>query len=1029
MNISAFSVRNRQFMIVLFVALLAMGLYALRTIPRAEDPSFPIPSYSVVAVYPGASPIDIEQLVVDPIEKRVKELDDLKEMHTSIEDGLAVVQIQFNADVDAEKKYDEVLREMNALRPSLPADLLRLETNKFSTSRVNIVQLAIVSETAPYRELERRARVLKDELTRIPGVRESKTWAIPDREVRVAIDLGRLAELHLPLSRVLQSIQSENANIPGGSVDAGGRKFNVKTSGNYTSVEEVRNTVVDGSAASIVRLGDVASVDWDYDELKHIGRYNGKRAVFVTANMKEKENISNVRDDIWQTLDRFEAKLPANMKLERGFDQSRNVNARLARLAEDFLVAILLVLITLLPLGVRASGVVMISIPLSLAIGVTLLKAFGYTINQLTIVGFVIALGLLVDDSIVVIENIARFLRAGFTRQRAAIDATKQITTAVLGTTATLMFAFLPLVMLPGISGKFIRGMPLAVIFTILASLLVSLTIIPFLASLVLREEKDEHGNFFLRVLNRGIDATYSRLLHRALALPRTTLVVAAALFAGSLALIPVVGFSLFPKAGTPQFLVKVDAPDGWSITATDSAVRYVERTLLSRSDVSSVFANVGRGNPTVYYNIIPGSERNNVGEVFVVMKSLDAKKAPLILDSLRARFDAYPNARIQVKEFENGPGLEAPIALRIAGEDLDTLRALAGKLEQLLIATPGTRDIVNPLRVARTDLRLAIDRDKAGLLGVPTVEIDRTVRLGIAGLSVGSLRDVDGQDYDVTVRLPRGERQTLEALDQVHVGAVTGAQIPLRQLARLTFASSPPVIQHVDAERTVTVSSEVQTTFNTDRVTRDVLGRIAEWKLPAGYRIMVAGEVESRQESFGGLGTAILIATFGILAILVLEFRTFKGMVIVASVIPLGIVGGIAALLIGGYTLSFTAVIGFVALIGIEIKNSILLVDFTNQLREGGMELNEAIEKAGKIRFLPIVLTTMTAIGGLAPLALQGSSLYSPLASVIIGGLISSTILSRLVTPVMYKLLPPALIAHHSDEAPATSNVGPAYA
>jgi multidrug efflux pump subunit AcrB len=852
-NLAGFSVRNRQFMLVILLALMAMGGFALRTIPRAEDPTFPIPTYIVVAVYPGASPADLEQLVIDPIETRLKELDDLESIRTSIEDGLATVQVEFEANADADQKYEEVLRELNALRPDLPDDLLSLETRQFDSGKVNIVQLALVSATASYAEIEREARRLKDLLSRRSGVRQAETWAIPAREVRVAIDLGRLAQLRLPLAQVLQAIQSEDANIPGGSVDAGRRKYNVKTSGSYASLDEVKQTIVGGGNGATVRLQDVATVTWSYEEAKHLGRYNGRRAAFITANMKGDQNISAVRDDIWGVLDAFERDLPASMTLERGFDQSRNVDARLSRLTFDFALAILLVLVTLLPLGLRAAGVVMVSIPLSLAIGVSLLKAAGYTINQLTIVGFVIALGLLVDDSIVVVENIARFLRQGYSRTKAAVLATQQITVAVLGTTATLMFAFLPLLLLPGAPGKFIRGMPLAVLFTILASLVVSLTIIPFLSSVVLREERDAHGNVFLRALNRLIDATYSRLLHRSLGRPRATLGVAALLFVGSLALIPVVGFSLFPKAGTPQFLISVETPDGWSLDETNAVVQQVEKTLLARHDVTSVFANVGKGNPQVYYNITPGSERNNVAELFVLLDTYDGRRTPAVLDTLRQRFDAIPNARILVREFENGPPLEAPIALRLTGENLDTLRALAGRVEGLLTSTAGTRDVVNPLRVNRTDLRLDIDRAKAGLLGVPTVEVDRTVRLGIAGVRAGSFRDRDGEEYDITVRLPRSERQTLAALDQVFVGSVTGALVPLSQLTTLRFESSPPLIQHMDAERAVTVTAYVQTGFNTDRVTKEVLARLASIELPTGYRLIAAGEIESREQSFGG--------------------------------------------------------------------------------------------------------------------------------------------------------------------------------
>ena len=1008
MRIAEFAVKNRQFTLVVFFALLVMGAFSIVTIPRAEDPTFPIPIYPIAIVYPGATPTDIEQLVVDPIEDKVRALEGLIDVKTTIEDGLAVIQPEFNVSVDADRKYDELVREINALRPSLPQDLARLEVIRINASDVNIAQFALVSETAPWTALDRAARRLRDDLARLPGVKGSETWGYPRREVRVALDAGRLAELRIPLSTVIQAVGGESVNIPGGSVDAGRRRFNVKTSGSYRSLDEVRETVIGGAAGATVRVGDVALVTWDYEEAASHARLDGKRAVWVTANMQERQNIMTVRDRIWAAADVAEAALPAGITLERPFDQSANVRMRLSRLGVDFMIAILLVLLTLLPLGFRASWIVMVSIPLSLAIGATLLKAVGFTINQLSIVGFVIALGLLVDDSIVVVENIARFLRQGYTRVEAAIAATQQIFVAVLGTTATLVFAFLPVMLLPGTAGKFIRSMPSAVVLTILASLVVSLTVIPFLASIFLKEEQDEHGNIFLRGLNRLIDVTYGRWLHRALAHPAQTLVVAAVLFAGALALIPSIGFSLFPKAGTPQFLVTVTAPDGSSLAVTDSAVAFAERALAERPQVSHTYANVGRGNPKIYYNINSQRERATYGEVFALLDHYDANTTPPMLDSLRARFDAYPDARIEVKEFENGPPITAPIELRIAGEDLDSLRAIAARLESVIAAEPGTRDVVNPLKVSRTDLALSFDRAKAGLLGVPTAEIDRAVRFGLAGLTAGRFRDSDGEEYGVTLRLPGDTRKDASALDRLWVGSVTGAQIPLRQLASFRFETSPPAIQHYDGERAVTVSSQVRTGFNTDRVTRALLATLDSLPLPAGYRIDAAGEIASRQESFGGLGTAILIATFGILAILVLEFKTFRGMLIVASVIPLGVIGGLVALWLTGYTLSFTAVIGFVALIGIEIKNSILLVDFTNHLRETGVGMREAIEKAGKIRFVPIVLTSATAVGGLFPLAIQGSSLYSPLAIVIIGGLISSTLLSRLVTPVLYELLPP---------------------
>jgi multidrug efflux pump subunit AcrB len=1008
-RITQFFIDRYQLTVVLFLMLAAMGWASWQKIPKAEDPVIPIPTYLVVAVYPGARPADVEQLVVDPIEERIGELDGVDEVRSQVEDGLAVMRIEFEYDADVDEKYDEVLREVNALRPTLPQDLYSLDVKRVSANEVNIAQLALVSETLPYHELQQRAERLEERLEGVPGVRSAESWAFPEREVGVSLDLGRLAQLGIAPGQVLQAIGSDNANVPGGSVDAGSRRFNVKTSGEYGSMDEVRNTVVRAAGGNVTFLRDVARVDWSYGDPTHLARFNGRRAVFVTVNQLPDVNIRAVRDGVWTELDAFEKTLPPAVKLERGFDQSRNVSERLSHLGRDFVIAIVLVLLTLLPLGWRAAGIVMVSIPLSLAMGLTALQMTGFTINQLSIVGFVIALGLLVDDSIVVVENISRFLREGHSRREAALLATRQIAVAVVGCTATLIFAFLPLIFLPGTAGMFIRVMPLTVVYTVIASLVVSLTIVPWLASLTLSRHEDPEGNVFMRWMHRAIGATYAPVLHRALARPGRTLAAAAALFVGALALVPVVGFSLFPKAGTPQFLVDVSTPDGSSLAETDHAARFAERVLSRQEGVKGVMSNVGRDNPQVYYNVIPRSERPNVAQLFVTLDEYDGD-TPAMLDRLRARFAAYPNARIEVREFENGPPIDAPVAIRLTGPDLDTLRTLAARVERVVTATPGTMYVDNPVRLARTDLKVDVDQHKAGMFGIPALEVDRTIRMGIAGLGAGVFRDGSGEEYPIRVRLPHQGMPTVAALDRVYVASLTGASVPLRQVAEVRFASSPPRIQHHSQQRAVTVTAAVRSGFNTDRVTRSVLDELEGMEMPEGYRWTAAGEIESRQESFGGVGGAVIVATFMILAILVLEFRTFRSTLIVASVIPLGLVGGIAALWATGNTLSFTATIGFVALIGIEIKTSILLVDFTNQLRGEGMGLVDAIQKAGEIRFVPIVLTTLTAIGGLLPLALEGSSLYSPLAWVIIGGMISSTILARLVTPVMYKLLAPVV-------------------
>jgi multidrug efflux pump subunit AcrB len=1011
MSFLEFPIKRYQFTLVAFAMLVALGISSFMSIPRQEDPYFPIPIYQIIVAYPGAEPRDVERLVVKPIEDRISELDDIKKIESFSNDGLAMMLTEFYSTADAEKKYDEVVREINALRPSLPAEIARLEIKKSNPGLVNIVQFALVSPDAPYRELEDQARDLKDMLKAVDGVRTSETWAYPARELRVALDLPRMAELRLAPSKVIDALQSENTTVPGGAIDVGSRSFSVKTSGSYESLEEVRDTVIAAVDGRTVRIRDVAEVNWDTQEHTYLGRYNGQRAVFVTANQKDGYNIFDVRQRIIEASKKFEQQLPKRIKLELGFDQSDNVATRLNRLTTDFAIAIALVAITLLPLGLRAASIVMISIPLSLAIGVSTLHMVGFSLNQISIAGFVVALGLLVDDSIVVVENISRFLREGHSRTEAAVLATRQIFFAILGCTATIIFAFLPLMMLSGPSGKFIRVLPTAVLSTVLASLLIALTIIPFLASRILSKHEDAKGNRLLQSVQRGIHRFYQPLLHKALAKPKLTVWGSlAACFVIMIGVGGIIGFSLFPKADTPNFIITVETPDGSSLAETDRALKFVEGRLTTMPDVASYFTNLGHGNPKIYYNEFGNEGATNYGDIFVKLKGYDTTDTPKKLETLRRELKQYPNAHIYVKEFQNGPPITAPIAIRVVGPELDELDRLAGKVEQLIKETPGTRDVENPVRIKRTNLELKIDSQKAALFGVPAIEFDRAVRLAVAGIPASRYKETDGEQYDIMVRTPITERADIHALDQVRVTTLSGATLPLSQLAQVEFAGAPTQIDRYNRSRAVTINAEVQNGYNTDRVTSDVLSRLDQMQWPRGYSYVPGGELESRAESFGGLQAATIVALLGIVAVLVLEFGSFKSTLIVLSVVPFGIAGGILALGLAGYSISFTATIGFIALIGIETKNSILLVDFTNQLRAGGMPLDEAIERAGEIRFLPILLTSATAIGGLLPLALQNAGMYSPLAWVIIGGLISSTLIARVVTPVMYKLIPPAI-------------------
>ena len=1006
MNLLAFAVRRWQVTLVAFLLLAMLGYNAFRHIPRAVDPYFPIPAVFVVVTLPGADAAEIEETVAKPIERALQGLDNLRQISSTSSDGAASISVAFDHGVDVEQSLDRTVREINALRPQLPAGITRLESRRPRTTEAVISQIALTSETASWRRMEKYAEDLRDRLGVLRGVRNTQLYGLPAPEVRIALDFARLAERKVAPAMVANAVAQGGAEVPVGSVSAGNRRFNVQAGGAYRSLEAVRAIPLRGGDGQMLTVGDVSSVEWAEGERLHITRLNGQRAVFIGVRKKDTTDTLGLRDAMREVRARFEPNLPPDIKLVSVFEQSNDIEQKLTELGRDFGIALALVLITLLPLGTRASLVVMLSIPTSLAAGLIGLDLLGYSLNQLTIGGFIVALGLLVDDAIVVTENIERHIRMGEERISAAISGAREISMAVLGSTGVLIFAFLPLAYLPETAGDFTRGLPMAVILAVSASLLVSLTLIPFAASRILAPHEAGDGNRFLRAVTAKIEQWYRPALHWSLANPHKTVWGAMAACFLMFFTIPSIGFSLFPKADVPYFLVKISAPEGASLAATDTAVRDVAKLLVGRPEVKDVMENTGRSNPQIYYNAIPREADTRFGELFVTLKEFSPKDTPTLVERLRGELERYPSARVTVEQFEQGPPVDAPIAIRVIGPELDQLKRLSAVVSEAARRTTGTRDVVDPLAIDRIDLDMAIDPAKTGLFNVAPDAVRRTLRLAISGERASTLRDAEGDAYSVVVRLPFADAVPVTALGQLYVSSLSGSSIPLAQIATPRLASVPASINRYKLERSVTVTSYIGEGFLASKVNADVVAAVRKLPLPPGYSLSIGGQAEIAERNSTGIGGIAMLAVFGILSVLVLEFGRFREVSVVAGVIPLGLFGGLIALILTGNSLSYLAIIGFIALIGIEIKNSILLVDFTTQLRREGMGLMEAIERAGEVRFLPVPLTSVTAIGGLLALALSGNPLYAPLAWVIIGGLISSTLLSRIVVPAMYLLL-----------------------
>ncbi|WP_221801313.1 efflux RND transporter permease subunit [Oceanobacter mangrovi] len=1022
MQIPRLAIRYYQFTLVIIALLVLLGTVSYLTMPRSEDPQFNFPAALIKAVSPGTTPEDIETLVVDPLESELYELEDVAKLETRISDGLAVIQIEFLYGTDADDKFDEVVAAVSRARSELPDTLALLDVDRISPAEVSILQIALTSADSDYELLTYHANQLERRLERVSGVKRVDVDALPEMEMQIELDALRLEGQQLPLAQVIGAIKEASGNIPAGHLLSGDRRFTVRTSGEFDQPEDVEQVVVKAASAGTQHLGDLAEVRFTTGLPIYRAELNGQTAVFLSVVQRRGTQIFNVMDGVKAAMEDYRSQLPDTLAMTVVMDQSESVDRQISGFFNNFYQGLALVAIAaLLVLGWRSSLVVVMAIPLSILIAIGWLDLSGFGLQQMSIVGLVIALGLLVDNAIVVVENIKQQRHKGLSGKVAAIEGSQRVAWAVASGTITTVLSFLPMLMMQNSSGTFIRAMPVTVILALVASLLIALTVTPLTNTLfkAADEEPDSkaaskppRGDTTLlhRWLEQVAAGAYATSLATVVKRPILTLLVSIAMLVGSVALIPVIGVSLFPKAEKPMILVNLDLPESASFEQTRQLAREVENILRQYELVKDVAINIGRGNPRIYYNEIPAQQRVNYGQLFVTLKAFELPVVEPFVAQLRERFEEIAGADITVKELLQGPPIAAPVEIRIVGNDIRTIQSVSKDIADLLKSTEGLTDIDNPVGRHKTDIRVDIDREKAAMLGIGISTIDQMVRATLAGVEVGSYRHVDGEIYPLMVRLNSNEARAqgpmpqLSLLESLRLMSADGQLIPLSQVADIRFETGIARFQHRDTERTAQVTAQVLPGFITQKVTERVVESLDAYHWPAGVRYVLGGEAASRDEAFGGMAKALILAVLGIYAVLVLQFRSFVQPMIIFGAIPFAVIGAVWALYFTGYTFSFTAFVGLTSLIGIVVNNAIILVDTANQNQLEGESRVDAILESARTRFIPIVLTSVTTIGGLLPLTLSGSSMWSPMGWAIVGGLLFSTLLTLYVVPALYR-------------------------
>jgi HAE1 family hydrophobic/amphiphilic exporter-1 len=1021
MSIFQFGVRRPVTVLMMFLAVVVLGILLVGRVNIDLMPDITIPVATVTTVYPGGAPEEVETEVTKHIEEAVGKVGGLKTLQSSSGDSISVVVAEFEYGTDMDTTLASIRDNLGQVRSLLPDDAKEPVVAKADPSAMPVVFLGVSGgeEERALRDLA--DHLVKRELEKVSGVAAVNVMGGLEREILVTVDRRRLEAYGLSVQQIAGALAAENLNVPGGRITASQIEYDVRTLGKFRSVEEMGSILVGLKDGVPIRLREVAQVSDTHKEQRTITRVNGKPCVTIMVTKNTDANTVKVAGGVREAVSRLGPRLPKNVSAEVLFDNSQFIRASVAN-TKDVLIegALLAVLIIFWFLGsLRSTIIAAVSLPVSV-IATFLLFYFGeMTLNVVTLGGLTLAIGRIVDDSIVVLENIFRHLQRGGQPAEAAIEGSSEVGLAVAASTFTTVSVFLALLLTGGLVGQMFRPMAITFTFALLMSLVVAVTLVPMLCSRLLRRAQPRAGNAVAsgrlgRLFARWMElweafvARYRGVLQWALARRWAVIGIAVLSLVGSLALVPVVGISFVPKMDQSQFLVTVETPIGSSVKRTDQVVRSAERVTGDEvPEKKFVLAGTGyRGEMSIQTGLTAAEEANQ-GSVAVrlVDRSKRRRGQYQIMDAVRAKLKRLPGGKSRVTQLFSMTGAKA-FELVIRGEDLPTLAALGEEAAERVAHVPGLYAVDLNWRAGKPEYHIQIDREKAAHFGLNTAAVATSLRTLVHGEDVTQFTD-RGEEYDITVRMPEKTRQDIREIEDLGLPTPTGVQVPLRSVAQITLGSGPSNISRKNRSRCVIV--QAQTTGRPlNEIIRDVDAQLAQMKLPTGYTYEYAGEEEQRKEAFANLWLALLIGIAFVYVILASQFESLIHPLTIMFAIPLEVVGAILALLVTGDPLSIMGMMGIIMLTGIVVSNSILLVNQILIHRQRGMPRLEAVVEAGAIRLRPILMTASATIFAMIPMAIglrEGSEMFAPLARVVMGGLLTSTGLTLLAIPVIYTL------------------------
>jgi hydrophobic/amphiphilic exporter-1 (mainly G- bacteria), HAE1 family len=1015
MNLPKFSVNRPVTVLMLFIALIVIGIVSYQGLGLDLLPDMSFPISAVMVSYPGVAPEEIETLITIPLEEAVSTIHRIDTINSFSQEGSSTVLLSFQWGTNMDIANLEIREKIDQVKGVLPEGASDPTVFKFDPSMMPVMVLGMSSEQYELHELQKFAQdIVKPRLERLEGIARATVSGGLEREILVSVDNEKLRANQLTLDQIVMSLRGENINLPAGTLREGNVDFLIRTLGRFKNIEDIQNVVLSNRQGNQIYLKEIARITDTFKEQNEVAYINGMPSISFNLQKESGTNTVIVANRVNSALKEINDVLPGDSRMAVAFDSSEFIKKTISEVTNMLLIGAILAMLVLYVFlqNIKSTLIIGLTIPISIIATFTLLYFADLTLNMMTLGGLALGIGMLVDNAIVVLENIFRYREAGEEAFLAADQGANEVKEAITASTLTTIAVFLPVVYVSGMAGELFKTMGLTITFSLLMSLFVALTLIPMLSSRQRRKVdksssysstgtgKTKKGHFFNLVINE-----YSYLIDWALKHRGIVVMMAIVVLVASFFLLPILGTEFMPSVDQGNFNINISLPVGTNFEVTRDIIKDIESTVNEIPEIEDVFTSIGSNN----MGMGMGMSGSNTGTIMVNLVELSnrEKESKDIIADLRDEIGEYPDTQIRFSEQGFAFSSGSPLTINITGDSIEELDYIANTIIEILSEVEGAYDLESSLEEVRPELHIDIDREKANLYGLSTGQIASTVQDALLG-KVASFYQEEGDQFDITVKFDKNDRDELQEIESMIISSSYGLQIPLKEIAEVRIGTGPQSINRENQQRQVTVSGNVSGRF-LGNVIQDAQEQLDSLVLPDGYHYTFAGENQEMIESFTNLFFALLLSILLVYMIIAAQFESLLFPFAVIFSVPFALIGVIIALMLTGTSLNVLSFIGLIMLAGIVVNNAIVLIDYINQLRKKGLSRNEAVIQGGKTRLRPILMTTLTTILAMIPMAMgtgEGAEMRAPMAITIIGGLTSSTFLTLIIIPIFYTYL-----------------------